>query len=131
MRHKYPNDIKQQCHEHGISYPMFVKRVLAGMSIEDALNTPLWTKGILPESYVERQRIYQRIKSGIPVEHASLSKEELKKLGYFKTGNRMMIGNETIQDFCKRLGLKTNTVYTYILRHSIEEALRHFDGESE
>lgn len=131
MRHKYPKDIKQQCHEHGISYSCFIKRMGFGMSIEEALNTPLYAKGVLPEDFIAEQRIRQRVKRGIPAEYANLSKKELYDLGYLGRFERIMLGNETIQDFCKRLGLKTNTVYTYILRHSIEEALRHFNGERE
>ena len=129
MRHKYPKDIKQQCHGHGISYSCFIKRMGFGMSMEEALNTPLYSKGVLPEDFLAEQRICQRLKRGIPAEYANLSKKELYELGYLGRFERIMLGKETVQEFCKRLNLKTNTVYNYILRHSIEEALRHFNGE--
>lgn len=128
MRHKYPNDIKQQCHEHGISYSCFVTRMSYGMTIEEALNTPIRSKGITPEDRLLKQRAYQRMKRGIPAKYADMSQKELHDLGYLGKFERIMLGDETVKQFCQRLNLNLNTVYYYILRHSAEEAIKFYDG---
>ena len=105
-------------------------RVL-GMTEEEALSAPVRRGKRTPEETREYLRIRRRVKMGLTEEQAKLPREELVRLGLLKprgySKKQYKIGDETLAEFCRRLGLKYNSVFVYYKRNGEERTKEHYD----
>lgn len=127
MKYLNRKTLAELCNEAGITCNTYYYRRKKGMSHEEALEykRPKQTA----EDIVKQQRIRQRLARGVPEELVDLPKNELFELGYLKNGTKIFLHGEPLKDFCKKRGLKYNSVYVFIKRHGIEKAEEKYGNE--
>ena len=127
MKYLNRKNLDELCAEAGITCSTYYHRRKKGMSHEEALEYKRQKR--TAEDIVKQQRIRQRLARGVPEELVELPKKELIKLGYFKDRTKFFLHGEPIKDFCKKRGLKYNSVYVFIKRHGIEKAEEKYGNE--
>ena len=127
MKYLNRKTLAELCNDAGITCNTYYYRRKKGMSHEEALERkkPIRTS----EDIAKQQRRRQRLARGVPEELVDLPKNELFKLGYLKNGTKIFLHGEPIKDFCKKRGLKYNSVYVFIKRHGIEKAEEKYGNE--
>ena len=138
--YKYPKWAIETAAKNGISMELVRCRICKGMSLEDAINTPLKNKGRksypkwvyekLEENNVTKNAFYQRIRAGMSLEEAV--QPPIRKRGNYKNSTDyywVLVTNdrfelpitvcEDAQELADYLGLKRNTIYVNILRGGV------------
>ena len=127
MKYLNRKTLAELCNDAGITCNTYYYRRKKGMSHEEALERK---KPIRTSEDIARQQLRrQRLARGVPEELVDLPKNELFKLGYLKNGTKIFLHGEPIKDFCKKRGLKYNSVYVFIKRHGIEKAEEKYGNE--
>ena len=124
MKYLNRKNLADLCAEAGISTTAYYYRRKKGKSHEEALEHKRQKRK--EEDIAKRQRRLKRLERGVPEELLDLTKQELTKLGYLKDRTKIFIFGENLKDFCKRRGLKYNSVYVFIKRHGIEKAEEYY-----
>ena len=127
MKYLNRKTLEELCNEAGITCNTYYYRRRKGMTHEEALEGKKQKR--TSEDIVKQQRIRQRLLRGVPKELADLPKRKLIELGYLKDGTKIFLHGEPIKDFCKKRGLKYNSVYVFIKRHGIEKAEEKYGNE--
>ena len=127
MKYMNRKTLAELCNDAGITCNTYYYRRRKGMSHEEALERK--KKKRTSEDIAKQQRRRQRLARGVPEELVDLPKNELFKLGYLKNGTKIFLHGEPIKDFCKKRGLKYNSVYVFIKRHGIEKAEEKYGNE--
>ena len=129
MKYMNRKTLAELCNDAGITCNTYYYRRRKGMSHEEALECKKRKR--TPEDIAKQQRRRQRLARGVPKELVDLPKKELIKLGYLKNGTKIFLNGEPLNDFCKKRGLKYNSVYVFIKRHGIEKAEEKYGNEKD
>ena len=127
MKYLNRKTIAELCNDAGITYNTYYYRRRKGMSHEEALECK--KKKRTSKDIAKQQRRRQRLARGVPEELVDLPKNELFELGYLKNGTKIFLHGEPLKDFCKKRGLKYNSVYVFIKRHGIEKAEEKYGND--
>ena len=127
MKYLNRKTLAELCNDAGITCNTYYYRRKKGMSHEEALERK---KPIRTSEDIARQQLRrQRLARGVPEELVDLPKNELFELGYLKNGTKIFLNGEPLKDFCKKRGLKYNSVYVFIKRHGIEKAEEKYGND--
>lgn len=119
--------------ENGMSAALLWYRVRrAGMTVEEALATPVRNGKRTPEEISKGYRMYYlKKKVGLTDEQCRLPDEELRRLGLIQPRGirrdaQIKIGDETLCEYAKRKNIKYPTAYQYYKRHGIEKMKEYY-----
>ena len=127
MKYLNRKTLEELCNDAGITCNTYYYRRKKGMSHEEALESKKPRRTV--EDIARQQRRRQRLARGVPEELVDLPKNDLFELGYLKNGTKIFLHGEPLKDFCKKRGLKYNSVYVFIKRHGIEKAEEKYGNE--
>ena len=127
MKYLNRKTLAELCNEAGITCTTYYYRRRKGKTHEEALESKKPIRTV--EDIARQQRRRQRLARGVPEELVDLPKNELFELGYLKNGTKIFLHGEPLKDFCKKRGLKYNSVYVFIKRHGIEKAEEKYGND--